>query len=105
MNIKTYIDYFPQITKLPREQQFDLLAAAKIAAEQKLFLKSFDNFSLFIRAITLLIFVATSFWLWGSSIVSIVISAIISLIVSRVIIKEKVEKMIKLELNRLIEST
>lgn len=105
MNIKAYIDYFPQIKKLPREQQFDLLAAAKSEAEQKLFLKSFDNFSFFMRAITLLIFVGTGFWLWGSSIASIVISAIIGLIVSRVIIKEKVEKMLKLELNRLIENT
>ena len=29
MNIKAYIDYFPQLRDLPREQQFDILAKAK----------------------------------------------------------------------------
>lgn len=104
MNIKAYIDYFPQLRELPRDQQFDLLVKAKDAAESELMLKSFERMSITLRLVCLLFFISLSYLIWPNSTIAIVTSTVLALVISRIVIKEKTESLLQREIKKLLNS-
>ena len=88
MNIKAYIDCFEEISALPRDQQFEYLAAAQKSVESSLPLPVFTSIAILSRIIAIGLFGLVLLSFIDFAIWVIALAVVGGLLVARVVISE-----------------
>ncbi|TDF42143.1 hypothetical protein EYS14_04730 [Alteromonadaceae bacterium M269] len=103
MNIKMYLDYFDEISHLPREEQFDLLDKAQdlVLSESKV--SKFKLVSFFAPLLSLVAMIGIGYVIFGYSILLFVIAGVFGLLLSRVAVNETNTYLLSRGLRRVME--
>jgi hypothetical protein len=88
MNIKTYLDYFDEISDLPRDEQFTLLDRAHQLIQDEGAISKFTLVSCLGPIMSVAALVSAGILLLGKSILIIIISVVFGLLLSRVVVNE-----------------
>ncbi|MEE1674376.1 hypothetical protein SNR37_003815 [Agarivorans aestuarii] len=102
MDVKPYIDYFDEIAHLDREQQFTLLEKAFEQVNGSATLPVLPLLKYSARISFVLIFMAASYLVFGSSTWALVLSALFGLLGARLVITEISDKLIRKALKSLL---
>jgi hypothetical protein len=102
MNIKAYIDYFDEISDLPREKQFTVLEEAQKLIQEEGVVSKFALISLLVPILSIGILVSGGILLFSNSLVVIAICFIFGLLVSRVLVNELTTSLLQKGLTRVI---
>ncbi len=102
MNIKAYLDYFEEISDLPRDEQFTLLDKAHALIQEGSVVSKFSLVSVLVPLFVILALVGGGTLLFGVSVLVIIMSVVFSLLLSRVIVNELNTSILQKSLKRVL---
>lgn len=88
MNIKAYLDYFDEISDLPRDEQFTLLEEAHNLVKGEGVVSKFSVVSFLAPVLSLVLLIGAGTLIFGRSILVMVICFVFALLISRVMVSE-----------------
>lgn len=104
MNIKAYIDFFPEISERERSEQFTLLERAESDANSRFKLPIFKLIAALIPSSMVLLFVGVAYFLLALPTWSLIIAIVFGLLLSRMIVSELNARLLKTGLLNVLQT-
>lgn len=88
MNVKAYIDYFDDLSKLSRDKQFSTIEKARDQVVGKFGFPIFNLISYAIPIMLVMTLGALSYFVLGFSTIGLIVTCVIALLIARVVVNE-----------------